>query len=174
MTWLYVHARLLFKSVAIGPRYTASPEDTAMDDVDAAELGVETKAIASLTPCLHFETCSNIADIDGESTPTKSKRESSPTPPYVPHRRRGHGFAPVFEDRVEVYTVSGERMEFDTKDITTGDLRYAIALRRGLPASQVRLFCGQTEVTDEIPVMVGQLSVAFRFVPEPALFSTSV
>ena len=80
----------------------------------------------------------------------------------------------MFEDRVEVYTVSGERMEFDTKDITTGDLRYAIALRRGLPASQVRLFCGQTEVTDEIPVMVGQLSVAFRFVPEPALFSTSV
>ena len=61
-------------------------------------------------------------------------------------------------------------MRFDTKDITTCDLRYAVALRQGVPVSQVQLFCGQSEVSDEMPVMLGQLSVAFRCTPEPALF----
>ena len=111
-----------------------------------------------------------LSDVDGESTP-KSKRCSSPVPPPPALRaHRGHGFAPVFEDVVEVYTAGGERMEFNTKDITTGDLRYAVAIRRGVPMSQVQLFCGQSELSDDIPVMVGQLSVAFRRAPELALF----
>ena len=115
-----------------------------------------------------------LSDVDGESTP-KSKRESSPVPPPpVRHARRGHGFAPVCEDMVEVYTVGGERMQFETKDLTTGDLRYAVALRQGVPVSQVQLLCGQSELSDETPVMVGQLSVAFRSPPEPALFPTIV
>ena len=113
------------------------------------------------------------SDVDGESTP-RSKRDSSPVPPPVRHTRRGHGFAPVCEDMVEVYTVGGERMQFETKDLTTGDLRYAVALRQGVPVSQVQLLCGQSELSDETPVMVGQLSVAFRSPPEPALFPTIV
>ena len=111
-----------------------------------------------------------ILDVDDESTP-KLKRCSSPVPPPpAPCARRGHGFATVFQDVVEVYTAGGECMGFDTKDITTGDLRYAVALKRGVPMSQVQLFCGQSELSDEIPVMIGQLSVAFRSAPGQELF----
>ena len=131
-----------------------------MDDADATGPVVETEGVA-------------LSDVDGESTP-KSKRESSPVQPPVRHARRGHGFAPVCEDMVEVYTAGGERMQFDTKDMTTGDLRYAVAMRRGVPVSQVQLLCGQSELSDETLVMVGQLSVAFRCLPEPALFPTIV
>ena len=105
-----------------------------------------------------------LSDVDSESTP-KSKRESSPAFPPVRHVHRGHGFVPVCKDMVEVYLIRGERMQFDTKDITTGDLRYGVTLSRGVPVSQVRLLCGQSEVGDGTLVMVGQLSVAFRCPP---------
>ena len=153
------HAR--FAQVCCLPCPTGPAIESAMDLAVATLPAVETKDVL-------------LSDVDGETTP-KSKRDSSPAaPPSPPHIRRGRGFAPVFEDMVEVCTVGGERMQFDTKDITTGDLRYAVALRRGVPVSQVQLFCGQSEVSDEIPVMVGQLSVAFRCAPGPALFPTIV
>ena len=115
-----------------------------------------------------------LSDIDGETMP-KSKRDSSPVVlPLPPHIRRGRGFAPVFEDMVEVCTVGGERMQFKTKDITTGDLRHAVAQWRDVPASQVQLFCGQSEVSDDNPVLGEQLSVAIRRAPGPALFSSTV
>ena len=149
------HAR--FVQVHCLPWRAGSAIEWTMDVAVATLPAVETKGVL-------------LSDADGETTP-KSKRDSSPVaPPPPPHIRRGRGFAPVFEDMVEVCTVGGERMQFDTKDITTGDLRYAVALRRGVPVSQVQLFCGQSEVSDEIPVMVGQLSVAFRCAPGPALF----
>ena len=74
-----------------------------MEIADATGPVIETKGVV-------------LSDVAGESTP-KSKRESSPVPPLRPHLHRGRGFAPVFEDVVEVYTPGGERMEFDTKDI---------------------------------------------------------
>ena len=110
-----------------------------------------------------------LSDADGDSTP-KSKRETSPSPQPRPRVRYGHGFAPVVEDVVEVYTAAGECMKFSTKDITTGDLRYAVAMRRGVPVSQVQLLNEQSEVGDDTPVMVGQLSVAFRRAPEVVPF----
>ena len=135
--------------------------ESVMDVTDTTVPVIETKCVV-------------LSDVDGESTP-KSKRESSPVPPPPPpHVRRGRGFAPVFEDMVEVFTIGGERMQLDTKHITTGDLRYAVALRRGVPVSQVQLFYGESEVSDETPVMVGQLSVTFRHSPEPSLFPTIV
>ena len=109
------------------------------------------------------------SDADGECTP-KTKRDTSPVPPRTPRGRYNHGSAPVVEDAVEVYTVGGECMEFCTKDITTGDLRYAVAMRRGVPVSQVQLLCEQSEVDDDTPVMVGQLSVVFRCTSEVASF----
>ena len=151
------------------------PDDPAMEEAaEAAELVViKTKGVDLGTPVLHLETRPQAAlpDADGESTPKSKRREGSPIPPGAPHiRRGGHGFAPVFENVVEVNTAGGERMRFDTKDITTGDLRVAIALRRGLPSSQVQLLCGQIEVSDDTPVDSGQLSVVFRQAPGPATF----
>ena len=115
-----------------------------------------------------------LSDADGETTP-KSKRDSSPVaPPPPPHIRRGRGVASVFEDIVEVCSVGGEQMQFKTKDITTSDLRHAVAQWRDVPASQVQLFCGQSEVSDDNPVLGEQLSVAIRRAPGPALFSSTV
>ena len=127
-----------------------------MEAGDVPEPVVETKGTE---PLAHASL-----DADGESTPT-SKRKNSPVPPQAPRIRRGQGFALVCLDAVEVYSVAGERMQFDTKDITTGDLRYGVTLSRGVPVSQVRLLCGQSEVGDGTLVMVGQLSVAFRGPP---------
>ena len=129
-----------------------------METADATRTVIETKGVV-------------LSDVAGESTP-KSKRESSPVPPLPPHRHRDRGFAPVFEDVIEVYTPGGERMEFDTKDITTVDLKRLVALKRGVPLSQVQLFSGQTQVTDETPIMVGQLNVVFKCALEPECFPT--
>ena len=109
-------------------------------------------------------------DADGESTPTSSKRNKSPVPPQAPRIRRGQGFAPVCLDAVGVYSVAGERMHFDTKDMTTGDLRFAVAVRHGVLPSQVQLLCGDVEVSDETPILSGHLTVAFRGAPELIAF----
>ena len=152
------HAR--FAQVCCLPRRAGSTIEWAMDLAVATLPAVKTKGVL-------------LSDVDGESTP-KAKRDSSPVaPPPPPHIRRGRGFAPVFEDMVEVCTVGGERMQFKTKDITTGDLRHAVAQWRDVPASQVQLFCGQSEVSDDNPVMGEQLSVAIRQAPGPALFPST-
>ena len=132
-----------------------------MATVDFSEPGVETKSTRALA---HVSL-----DGDGESTP-KSKRKNSPTPPPAPRVRRGHGLAPVCLDAVEVYTADGERMLFNTEDITTGDLRFAVAVRRGVSPSQVQLLCGELEVSDDTPILFGHLSTAFRCAPEPVAF----
>ena len=108
-------------------------------------------------------------DAHGESTPT-SKRNNSPIPPQPPRVRRGQGFAPVFPNAVGVYSVAGERMQLDTKDITTGDLRFAVAVRRGVSPSQVQLLCGELEVSDDTPILSGHLTVVSRCAPEPVAF----
>ena len=132
-----------------------------MATVDVCEPGVETKSAGALA---HVSV-----DADGELTP-KSKRKNSLTPPPAPRVRRGHGFAPVCLDAVEVYTADGERMPFNTEDITTGDLRFAVAVRRGVSPSQVQLLCGELEVSDDTPILSGHLSAAFRCAPEPVAF----
>ena len=132
-----------------------------MATVDVSEPGVETKSAGALA---HVSL-----DADGESTP-KSKRKDSPTPPPAPRVRRGRGFAPVCLDAVEVYTAGGERMPFNTEDITTGDLRFAVAVRRGVSPSQVQLLCGELEVSDDTPILSGHLTAAFRCAPEPMAF----
>ena len=132
-----------------------------MATVDVSEPGVETKSAGALA---HVSL-----DADGESTP-KSKRNDSPTPPPAPRVRRGRGFAPVCLDAVEVYTAGGERMPFNTEDITTGDLRFAVAVRRGVSPSQVQLLCGELEVSDDTPILSGHLTAAFSCAPEPMPF----
>ena len=132
-----------------------------MATVDVSEPGVETRSAGALA---HVSL-----DADGESTP-KSKRKNSPTPPSAPRVRRGHGFAPVCLDAVEVYTAGGERMPFNTEDITTGDLRFAVAVRRGVSPSQVQLLCGELEVSDDTPILSGHLTAAFRCASEPMPF----
>ena len=140
------------------------------EDGDATELVVvEKKGVDSGTSLLHLETCSEAAppDVEGETTPKSKRRESSPIPPRVPLVGRGRrGFAPVCQDVLDVETIGGERMQYDTRDMTTADLRIAVAMRRGVASSQVQLFCGEKEVSDESPVLSGQLSVAFRQVSE--------
>ena len=132
-----------------------------MATVDFSEPGVETKSTRALA---HVSL-----DGDGESTP-KSKRKISPTPPPVPRVRRGHGFTPVCLDAVEVYTVGGERMPFNTEGITTGDLRFAVAVRRGVSPSQVQLLRGELEVSDDTPILSGHLTAAFSCGTEPIAF----
>ena len=132
-----------------------------MATVDVSEPGVETKSVGALA---HVSL-----DADGESTP-KSNRKDSPTPPPAPRVRRGRGFAPVCLDAVEVYTAGGERMPVNTEDVTTGDLRFAVAVRRGVSPSQVQLLCGELEVSDDTPILSGHLTAAFRCAPEPMAF----
>ena len=61
--------------------------------------------------------------------------------------------------------------QFDaTKCITTADLRFAVATRRGLAASQVRFFCGEQEVSDDALVLTEHLSVVLLHEPEPLPF----
>ena len=134
----------------------------AMEAVDDAGPAVETK---NAEPHTHAPL-----DTEGESTSTSSKRNKSPVPPQAPRIRRGQGFAPVCLDVVEVYSVAGERMQFDTKDVTTGDLRFAVAVRRGVLPSQVQLLCGDLEVSDDTPILSGHLTVAFRCAPESIAF----
>jgi len=112
------------------------------------------------------------ADALGDSTPTSSPRAGSPLPPPpVPRVRRARGSAPVCVDFVEVYTVGGEHTQIDaTKGITTGDLRFAVATRRGVAASQVQLFCDKQEISDDTPVLSEQLSVVLRHASEPPAF----
>ena len=136
-----------------------------MATVDVSEPGVETKSAGALG---HVSL-----DANGESTP-KSKRKNSPTPPPAPRVRRGHGLAPVCLDAVEVYTTGGERMSFNTEDITTGDLRFAVAVRRGVSPSQVQLLCVELEVSDDTPIVSGHLSAVFRCVPEPVAFPSKL
>ena len=132
-----------------------------MATVDVCEPGVETKSAGALA---HVSV-----DADGESSP-KAKRKNSLTPPPAPRVRRGHGFAPVCLDAVEVYTADGELMPFNTEDITTGDLRFAVAVRRGVSPSQVQLLCGELEVSDDTPILSGHLSAVFLCAPEPVAF----
>ena len=73
-------------------------------------------------------------------------------------------------DFVQVYTVGGEHAEFNTPDITTGDLRLAVASRRGLTASQVQFFCGEQELSDDTPVLSETLSVVLRRASEAPAF----
>ena len=61
-------------------------------------------------------------------------------------------------------------MQFNTPDITTGDLRLAVASRRDVAASQVQLFCGEQELSDDTPVLSEQLSVVPRRASEPPAF----
>ena len=144
------------------PAGATSLDVLAMEVVDDAEPAVETK---NADPHTHAPL-----DSDGESTPKSSKRNKSPLSPQAPRIRRGQGFAPVFLDAVEVYSVAGERMQFDTKDTTTGDLRVAVAVRRGVLPSQVQLLCGDLEVSDETPILSGHLTVAFRCAAESSAF----
>ena len=144
------------------PTGPTSLDILAMEVLDDAELAVETQnaELPTYAPL----------DANGESTPTSSKRNTSPVPPQAPRIQRGRGFAPVFLDAVEVYSVAGERMHFDTKDMTTGDLRFAVAVRHGVLPSQVQLLCGDVEVSDETPILSGHLTVAFRGAPELIAF----
>lgn len=104
-------------------------------------------------------------DGHGQTTPT-SKRPSSPVPPPIHHARHRHlGFAPIFAGTVEVYTAGGECIDFDITEAlaTTGDLRLTIALKRGVSYSQVKLFCGASEVDDNTAIMAeDSLSVVFQ------------
>ena len=165
VTVLVCLARVSLKRVLpVAPtplRRAASLNGLAMEAVHVSEPAVETKVTE---PLAHASL-----ESDGESTPT-STRKSSPVPPQAPRARRGQCFAPVCVDSVEVYSVAGERMHFDTKDITTGDLRFAVAARRGVSPSQVRFFCDEQEVSDETPVLAEQLSVVLQHEPEPLAF----
>ena len=110
-------------------------------------------------------------DADGEATPT-SKRDMSPVPPQAPRLRRGHGFAPVCSDVVEVYSVGGERIHFDdTKDMTTGRLRLEVSIRLGVLPSQVQLLCGEVEISDDMPILSESLTVCLRRAQEQVEFS---
>lgn len=108
----------------------------------------------------------------GDTTPPPSSRRSgSPVPPPAPVPRRSRGSAPVCVDFVHVYTAGGEHAQFDaTKCITTADLRFAVATRRGLAASQVRFLCGEQELDDDAPVLTEELSVVLLHEPEPPPF----
>ena len=109
-------------------------------------------------------------DAAGEATPT-SKRDMSPVPPQAPRIRRGHGFAPVLSDTVEVYSVGGERMYFDDiEDMTTGRLRLVVSVRRGVLPSQVQLLCGEFEISDDMPILSGHLTVCIRRAQEQIEF----
>ena len=132
-----------------------------MATVDVSEPDAETKSAEALA---HVSL-----DADGESTP-KSKRENSPTPPPPPRVRRGNGFAPVCLDAAEEYSACGERMPFNIEYVATGDLRFAVTVRRGVSPSQVQLLIGELEVSDDTPVLSGHLTAAFRCAPEPIAF----
>ena len=118
-------------------------------------------------------------DGQGQITPI-SKRSSSPIPP--PIRRVTHracGFAPICIDTVDVYAIGGECTKFSTNDAlsTTGDLRFAIASKHGVSRSNVRLFCGESEVDDNTAIMAESVSVVFQQQPDSVAaiqFSTFV
>ena len=125
-----------------------------MELVGVSESLVDTKVVDPLAQVP--------SDVDGEATPT-SKRDMSPAPPQAPRIRRGHGFAPVCSDVVEVYSVGGEHMYFDdTKDMTTGRLRLEVSIRLGVLPSQVQLLCDEVEISDDMPILSESLTVCLR------------
>ena len=144
------------------------PGPTSLDGLAMKAVDVDVPALETKNTEQHIQAP---LDADGESTPKSSNRNKSPVPPQVPRIRRSHGFAPVCVDAVEVYTAGGERMPFDTEDITTGDLRFAVAVRRGVLPSQVQLLCGDLEISDETPILSGHVAVAFRCAPEQVPFT---
>ena len=145
------------------------------------EATLEAQAVESSVALLRMDARSDAEtatmshdDGAGDTTPPPSSRRSgSPVPPPapVPRRTRGRGCAPVCVDSVQVYTAGGDRAQFGaTKCITTADLRFAVATRRGLAASQVRFFCGEQELDDDAPVLTEELSVVLLHEPEPPPF----
>ena len=129
-----------------------------MEAFDFTNLTVETN---------HAELHTYVSiEADGESTPMSIKRSSSPVPPQAPRLQRGEGFALVCVDAVEVRTIAGERMKFNTENKTTRDLRVEVAMWRGVLPSQVQLLCDKLEICDKTPILSGCLTAIFRCAPE--------
>ena len=142
----------------------------------AADPALEAQGVESSVALLHMDARSDNEkatshDGPGDTTPPPSSRRSGspvPPPPPVPRRTRGRGSALVCVDFVEVYTAGGEHAQFDAmKWVTTADLRFAVATRRGVAASQVRFFCGEQELDDDAPVLTEHLSAVLLHEPEP-------
>jgi hypothetical protein len=129
-----------------------------MEAIDFTNLTVETNN-AELHTYVSIEA-------DGESTPVSTKRSSSPVPPQAPRLQRGEGVALACVDAVEVHTVAGERLKFNTENKTTRDLRVEVAMWRGVLPSQVQLLCEELEICDKTPILSGCLTAIFRCAPE--------
>ena len=144
--------------VISSPTESSSLYDFDMEGIGVTKLTLETKN-AELHTYVFIEA-------DGESASMSTKRSSSTLPPQGPRLQRGVEFALVCVDDVEVHTVAGEHMKFNTENKTTRDLRVEVAMWRGVLPSQVQLLCDELEICDKTPILSAYLTAVVRCTPE--------